>query len=149
MVTVVVSAGEDCHLKFVWSGDSPLLLVGGGGTAKVAQQRGGGGGGGSQGGPAEGTKRKTGSLQHCHHPHFNGQTTQFYRLWSRCHFQRQVATPSADTTLLQGNRNSWKITWSARQGTNTWPMFKFRIAQICSQQTKHSKCFILSQLLWK
>ena len=37
MVTVVVSAREDCYLKFVWSGDRPLLLAGGG-RAEGTQQ---------------------------------------------------------------------------------------------------------------
>ena len=37
MVTVVVSAREDCRLKFVWSGDRPLLLAGGG-RAEGTQQ---------------------------------------------------------------------------------------------------------------
>ena len=37
MVTVVVSAREDCRLKFVRSGDRPLLLAGGG-RAEGTQQ---------------------------------------------------------------------------------------------------------------
>ena len=47
---------------------------------------------------------------------------------------------------LQDTKNSWKMTWSARRGIHTLPMFKSGVTQTCRQQTKHSKCFIVNNM---